>query len=298
MEELDFIIETTKELMDESIKYLEKELLNIRAGKANPNMISSLKVEYYGSLTPLNQISNIGTPDSQTISIQPFDKSVIGDIEKAVVEANLGLNPMNNGELILINIPALTTRYFEKEPNDTIGSYNDTQIRATPIASSTILEYKNHRKLPADYTTGLIGHWDSSNPSSYAGSQGNPVSTWNDISSNSNNLTVTATPLDTIGGSLLFYFSNAVDTSASGISGPPITFGSWLWIYKESIQAAEDGAPIILGSDDSNNIGLYIKKSGSDAIFSYKWGNSNTTVDNFNSGLIIPREDPVFWLRL
>ena len=61
MEELDFIIETTKELMDESIKYLEKELLNIRAGKANPNMISSLKVEYYGSLTPLNQISNIGT---------------------------------------------------------------------------------------------------------------------------------------------------------------------------------------------------------------------------------------------
>ena len=108
MEELDFIIETTKELMDESIKYLEKELLNIRAGKANPNMISSLKVEYYGALTPLNQISNIGTPDSQTISIQPFDKSVMGDIERAIVEANLGLNPMNNGELILINVPALT----------------------------------------------------------------------------------------------------------------------------------------------------------------------------------------------
>ena len=108
MEELDFIIETTKELMDESIKYLEKELLSIRAGKANPNMISSLKVEYYGSLTPLNQISNIGTPDSQTISIQPWEKDKLQDIEKAIVDSNLGFNPMNNGESILINIPPLT----------------------------------------------------------------------------------------------------------------------------------------------------------------------------------------------
>ena len=108
MEELDFIIETTKELMDESIKYLEKELLSIRAGKANPNMISSLKVDYYGSLTPLNQISNIGTPDSQTISIQPWEKDKLQDIEKAIVDSNLGFNPMNNGESILINIPPLT----------------------------------------------------------------------------------------------------------------------------------------------------------------------------------------------
>lgn len=108
MEELDFIIETTKELMDESIKYLEKELLNIRAGKANPNMLSSIKVEYYGVLTPLNQISNINTPDSQTISIQPWEKDKLPDIEKAIIDSNLGLNPMNNGESILINIPPLT----------------------------------------------------------------------------------------------------------------------------------------------------------------------------------------------
>ena len=108
MEELDFIIETTKELMDESIKYLEKELLNIRAGKANPNMLSSIKVEYYGILTPLNQISNINTPDSQTISIQPWEKDKLQDIEKAIIDSNLGFNPMNNGESILINIPPLT----------------------------------------------------------------------------------------------------------------------------------------------------------------------------------------------
>ena len=108
MEELDFIIETTKELMDESVKYLEKELLNIRAGKANPNMLSSIKVEYYGVLTPLNQISNINTPDSQTISIQPWEKDKLQEIEKAIIDSNLGFNPMNNGESILINIPPLT----------------------------------------------------------------------------------------------------------------------------------------------------------------------------------------------
>ena len=108
MEELDFIIETTKELMGESIKYLEKELLNIRAGKANPNMLSSIKVEYYGVLTPLNQISNINTPDSQTISIQPWEKDKLQDIEKAIIDSNMGFNPMNNGESILINIPPLT----------------------------------------------------------------------------------------------------------------------------------------------------------------------------------------------
>ena len=108
MEDLDFIIETTKELMDESVKYLEKELLNIRAGKANPNMLSSIKVEYYGVLTPLNQISNINTPDSQTISIQPWEKDKLQDIEKAIIDSNLGFNPMNNGESILINIPPLT----------------------------------------------------------------------------------------------------------------------------------------------------------------------------------------------
>jgi len=108
MEELDFIIEASIEQMDNSIKFLEKELLNIRAGKANPNMLSSVKVDYYGSLTPLNQIANVNTPDSQTLSIQPWEKDKLQDIEKAIMVANLGFNPMNNGESILINIPPLT----------------------------------------------------------------------------------------------------------------------------------------------------------------------------------------------
>ena len=108
MEELDFIIESSKEMMEKAIIYLEKELVNIRAGKANPNMLSTVKVEYYGALTPLNQISNINTPDAQTISIQPWEKDKLQDIEKAILTSNLGFNPMNNGESILINIPPLT----------------------------------------------------------------------------------------------------------------------------------------------------------------------------------------------
>ena len=108
MEELDFIIEASEESMINSISFLEKELLNIRVGKANPNMLSSVKVDYYGSQTLLNQIANINTPDSQTLSIQPWEKDKLEDIEKAILTSNLGFNPMNNGESIIISIPPLT----------------------------------------------------------------------------------------------------------------------------------------------------------------------------------------------
>ena len=107
-EEIELILDITKEQMNESISRLESILSKIRAGKASPQMLSAVKVDYYGAITPLAQMANINTPDSQTISIQPFDKSVMGDIEKAILEANLGLNPMNNGEIIIISVPALT----------------------------------------------------------------------------------------------------------------------------------------------------------------------------------------------
>ena len=94
--------------MGNSIDHLEKELLNIRAGKANPSMLSSVKLDYYGSLTPLSQAANINTPDAQTISIQPWEKDKLQEIEKAIMVANLGFNPMNNGESVIITIPPLT----------------------------------------------------------------------------------------------------------------------------------------------------------------------------------------------
>lgn len=107
-EEIDFIKESTNEAMHEAILHLEKQLLNIRAGKASPAMLGTVQVDYYGSLTPLNQVGNINTPDARTLTVQPFEKSLIQDIEKAIMNANLGLNPMNNGESVIINIPPLT----------------------------------------------------------------------------------------------------------------------------------------------------------------------------------------------
>lgn len=107
-EDLDFILDSTKEAMDNSVAYLKKQLQNIRAGKANPTMLSTVLVEYYGSLTPLNQVSNINTPDARTLSIQPFERSLIQEIEKGIMNANLGFNPMNNGESVIINVPPLT----------------------------------------------------------------------------------------------------------------------------------------------------------------------------------------------
>jgi ribosome recycling factor len=107
-EEMQFIVDTTKESMELAIKHLEKEMLNIRAGKANPIMLSSVKVDYYGTPTPLSQVANINTPDGRTLAVQPWEKAMLAEIEKAILVANLGFNPMNNGESIIINIPALT----------------------------------------------------------------------------------------------------------------------------------------------------------------------------------------------
>ena len=108
MEEIEFIIETAQEEMGQAITHLKNEFTNIRAGKASPNMLRSVMVDYYGSSTPLSQISNINTPDAQTITVQPWEKNMLGEIEKAITNANLGFNPMNNGENIIINVPALT----------------------------------------------------------------------------------------------------------------------------------------------------------------------------------------------
>ena len=108
MEDIDFILDSTQESMDGSIAHLEKSFLNIRAGKASPAMLGSVFVDYYGSATPLSQVSKISVPDARTITLQPFEKSMLHTIEKAIMIANLGFNPMNNGELIIISVPPLT----------------------------------------------------------------------------------------------------------------------------------------------------------------------------------------------
>lgn len=107
-EEIDFIIDSTKESMRDTLAHLEKKLATIRAGKASPAMLINVTVEYYGSQTPLNQVANVSTPDGMTISISPYEKSMIPEIEKGIHAANLGFNPVNNGESVIINVPPLT----------------------------------------------------------------------------------------------------------------------------------------------------------------------------------------------
>ncbi len=108
MEELEFILDSAKESMESSLNHLDKSFLNIRAGKASPAMLGGVKVDYYGSQTPLSQVANINVPDARTLTVTPWEKSMLHPIEKAIMIANLGFNPMNNGDNIIINIPVLT----------------------------------------------------------------------------------------------------------------------------------------------------------------------------------------------
>jgi len=96
-------------LMEEAIEHLERELVRVRTGKASPAMLNGIMVNYYGVPTPINQTASISTADSRTITIQPFDKSNLPLIEKAIFEANLGVTPQNDGQLVRINVPPLTT---------------------------------------------------------------------------------------------------------------------------------------------------------------------------------------------
>ncbi len=107
-EEIDFILDSAKESMNNSIAHLEKEFLNIRAGKASPAMLGGVFVDYYGSQTPLSQVANINVPDARTITVQPWEKNMLQPIEKAIMIANIGFNPMNNGDNIIISVPPLT----------------------------------------------------------------------------------------------------------------------------------------------------------------------------------------------
>ena len=147
-DEIEFIIDTAKENMDKAIEHLKKQLQNIRAGKANPAMLGSVMVEYYGAQTPLQQVANVNTPDARTISIQPFEKSLIKDIEKGIMMANLGFNPMNNGESVIINVPPLTeerrkqlTKQAKAEAEDAkIGVRNDRKSANNELKKLDISE--------------------------------------------------------------------------------------------------------------------------------------------------------------
>jgi ribosome recycling factor len=107
-EDIEFTLEEAREGMHLAVFHLEKELQKVRAGKASPQMLEGVKIDYYGTMTNIDQTANISTPDARQIIVQPWDKSVLGLIEKAILAANLGFNPKNEGEILRIVVPALT----------------------------------------------------------------------------------------------------------------------------------------------------------------------------------------------
>ncbi len=108
MEEVDLYLDEAKDLMEKALHHVHTSFGKIRAGKAMPSMLDGLMVDYYGNLTPINQVASINTPDAKTIMIKPWEKTIIPDIEKAIINSDLGLNPQNDGELIRLNIPPLS----------------------------------------------------------------------------------------------------------------------------------------------------------------------------------------------
>ena len=108
MEDIEFYIEHARELMEKSLQHTHGSMAKIRAGKAMPNMLDGIMVEYYGNPAPINQVASVNSQDARTLVIKPWEKGIISEIERSIINSDLGLNPQNDGELIRINIPALT----------------------------------------------------------------------------------------------------------------------------------------------------------------------------------------------
>jgi ribosome recycling factor len=145
-EEIEFILESTEESMQGSIAHLEKEFLNIRAGKASPAMLGSVFVDYYGAATPLSQVSKISVPDARTITLQPFEKNMLQAIEKAIMIANIGFNPMNNGDVIIISVPPLTEERRRDLAKQAKAEAEDAKIGVRNVRKDSNNEIKKLEK--------------------------------------------------------------------------------------------------------------------------------------------------------
>lgn len=137
MEDIELYLDTARESMDSAVSYTSKELTKIRAGKAMPSMLDGLMVEYYGSPTPIAQVASINTPDARTIVVKPWEKSMISEVEKAIINSDLGLNPQNDGEMVRLNIPVLTEERRKNLVKQAKQVAEDGKIRVRSIRKDT-----------------------------------------------------------------------------------------------------------------------------------------------------------------
>lgn len=151
-EDVKIVLEDASEKMGKAVNHLDQEIGKVRAGKANPKMLESVMVDYYGTMTPITQVASINTPDPRTIAIQPWEKNLIQAIEKAIMAANLGMNPDNNGDIIRINVPPLTEERRKDLVKQVRKMGEDTRIVIRNIRRDTNEEFKKLKKdgLPED----------------------------------------------------------------------------------------------------------------------------------------------------
>ncbi|HTH54852.1 MAG TPA: ribosome recycling factor [Cyclobacteriaceae bacterium] len=137
MEEIELYLEDAKDRMNKAINHVASELTKIRAGKANPSMLDGIMVSYYGALSPLNQVSSMTTPDARSIFIKPWEKSLIQEIEKAIMAANIGLTPQNDGQQVIINIPMLTEERRKQLVKQVAGECEHGKVSVRSIRKET-----------------------------------------------------------------------------------------------------------------------------------------------------------------
>src|SRR5450432_638271 len=145
-DELDFIVDVAKDSMIKAINHLENELTRIRAGKANPQMLDGLTVDYYGSPTTINQVANVSVMDARTLTIQPWEKNMLQPIERAIIAANLGVNPQNDGNIIRLFMPPLTEerrKEFVKRAN---AEGEQSKVAVRSIRRESIEQIKQMQK--------------------------------------------------------------------------------------------------------------------------------------------------------
>ncbi|HLW08639.1 MAG TPA: ribosome recycling factor [Marinilabiliaceae bacterium] len=151
-EEVQIVLEDASEMMAKALERLDREMDKVRAGRANPKMLESVMVDYYGAQTPISQVANINTPDPRTIAIQPWEKGLIPAIEKAIMAANLGMNPDNNGEIVRINVPPLTEERRKNLVKQVKKMGEDARISIRNIRRDANDTFKKFKKegLPED----------------------------------------------------------------------------------------------------------------------------------------------------
>lgn len=155
MEELDLILESVKHDMDGAVKHLDHAFQRIRAGRASTSMVQDVMVEYYGAPTPINQVANVSVPDAMTISIQPWDRTAIGAIEKAIINSNLGFAPSNNGENIILNVPPLTEERRRELAKQAKVEAENTKITVRNARQDGLKELKKLEGVSEDILKGV-----------------------------------------------------------------------------------------------------------------------------------------------